>query len=255
VLLAVLLALLLFCGGAGGYVAWQESARSSAHAVARARWQAAHARWEARPFNHYILVVECAASPANTYHEILEILGTPDQPWINTSVARKPISDVIIHQRGCLALSYTVEYLFHTVQGQLNYAPKNRIRDFATGYHFCEWVISQPVQVSYHPILGYPTRVEDSVKDLEANWRYLDYWKAAWEKRQLSPRCTIRSGQGMSPSVPEFDSFAVLEVIPIDDFSKDEVHALVDTLLSEYAPDSSHRSETKTEDSTELDVR
>jgi len=149
---------------------------------------AARARWDARPFANYQLVVQ-EETEASSCRQASEIRA-------------EKIERVLLNR--CVRLpGWTVSSLFLWAE-QSGSAPSRCYPSAVTCV--CYKVYSR--QISYDPQLGYPLSVTHAWR-LRLNWAYMLHWKSLWDTGEL-PTCAhiARIGEG-------FVTISVISLVPL----------------------------------------
>jgi hypothetical protein len=149
---------------------------------------AARARWNARSFANYRLVVQ-EETEASSCRQASEIHA-------------EKIDRVLLNR--CVRLpSWTVSNLF--VWAEQSSAARSRCYPSAVTC-VCYKVYSR--DISYDPLLGYPHSVTQAWR-LRLNWGYMPHWKRLWESGEL-PTCAniARIGAG-------YVTISVISLIPL----------------------------------------
>jgi len=137
---------------------------------------AARARWSARSFANYQLVVQ-EETEASSCRQASEI--------------RAEKIDRVLQNRCVRLPSWTVSNLFLWAE-QANSAPARCYPSTVT----CVCYKVNSLHVSYDPLLGYPHHVTHAWS-LRLNWAYLPHWQRLWRTGEL-PTCAniARIGEG-----------------------------------------------------------
>ena len=137
---------------------------------------AAKARWDARPFSDYQLVVQ-EETEASSCHQASQI--------------RAEKIDRVLQNRCVRLPSWTVDNLFLWAE-QASTVPTRCYPSAVT----CVCYKVNSVRTTYDPLLGYPQRVTQAWS-LRLNWAYMGHWKRLWRTGEL-PTCShiARIGEG-----------------------------------------------------------
>jgi hypothetical protein len=128
---------------------------------------AARARWDARSFANYQLVVQ-EETEASSCHQVSEI--------------RAEKIDRVLQNRCVRLPSWTVSNLFLWAE-QASAVPSRCYPSAVT----CVCYKVYSLRTNYDPLLGYPQRVTHAWS-LRLNWAYLGHWKRLWRTGEL-PTC------------------------------------------------------------------
>jgi hypothetical protein len=162
-------------GLAGALLACAALARVAGGAP-ESEFAAARARWDARPFSGYQLVVQ-EETEASSCRQASEI--------------RAEKIDRVLENRCVRLAGWTVSNLFLWAE-QASSLPSRCYPSAVT----CVCYKVYSLRTSYDPLLGYPQSVTQAW-GLRLNWAYLGHWKRLWNTGEL-PTCAniARFNQG-----------------------------------------------------------
>lgn len=148
-----------------GWSHWQT--RATEHALAAAR-----ARWDARPFTGYLLVVERSEPPLPPCEQAAQIVDEQVR---------------IIQRNTCQRSPQTVTELFDTIMRR---EPAINFQALIASSLKPECQESADVDVRYHPTLGYPEHIHSRFASHPA-WLRWELWQYVWDTGGQLPTCSF----------------------------------------------------------------